>query len=177
MLLGIVSPVGLVSGTGSALPMPPPHGCIGFVKWMAVFAMGLLGVASTRRAPPQQILAMCNRFHVGGVDATVIPAEVINLQTLRDRPYKQLIGHPVCSGVTPCHTAPADFAVTTDVFTSDPQPTGCAIPERAVLVDLRPEPLVEGHELSCRIKMHRESPFLGATREGGPNRRSRIIIP
>lgn len=58
---------------------------------MPILAMRLARVAPRPAVPAPTVLAMCNRLQVLGIDASTIPAEVIQVHPVRDRASQQLV--------------------------------------------------------------------------------------
>jgi len=110
------------------------------------------------------ILATANWLHMTVIHTGTVAAEMVYRQIIRDRPDRPFIGQSMGKDTS-------RSKVKTPIATTErakPQPTGAEVwpqfGDRSVLVNLRPEAL-----LGCRMRMHREPPFLGAVREAAPS--------
>lgn len=75
----------------------------------------------------QDVRARCNGFQMGRLHATPVPAAVVDLVTLGDRPFGKHIGQPMCQA-----TLPKESVATTESGTA-PDPT------IARAIDVQPE--------------------------------------
>jgi hypothetical protein len=80
--------------------------------------------------PAQQVLPTRNRFEVIGTNTGTSPAQVVELESDRDRAMGHLVRHTMCAGDLPVECDPA-IAIR---LGTDPQPAAVS------LSDLRPEP-------------------------------------
>ena len=142
-------------------------GDIGIQKVIGVTmpTVGLLEMPSTgdlTREPTERVCGASNRFQVPRVDAPSIAAQVIDLQSIRDGASYQFVGYPMhLEGRAPCGHR-IYLAVAMSVQSTHPYPTGIALPERAIEIDLPPQPLRQWDSNTavsvCRILS--ESPSL-----------------
>jgi len=84
--------------------------------------MRLPGILGSYSLPSEYVFTVRNWLQMGGIDAMLDPAEVIERQTLwnftDEQPVRKLVSDDAFSVVAP------ELAVTTPVFGSLPQPTG-----------------------------------------------------
>ena len=91
-----------------------------------------------------EVLAVRHGFEVGGIDATPVPAEVVELEPFGDRTLDQLVRHTVSVEPPRWFGARADLSVA-DHLEGHPRPASIG---SAALVHLGPEALSEWDDRS-----------------------------
>lgn len=93
------------------------------VEWVPVATMRLASIEGRGTVATQYIYADRDRFHMGGVNTKSISAKVVDGESVRNRPYQQLIGKAVRTWLS------FDTSVTVSVpsYLSYPPPAGVGL--------------------------------------------------
>jgi hypothetical protein len=84
-----------LASTFAALTMASIHAQVSSLIGMALRAMGDLRLKSCRARSPKPVNPWGDRFQVLNISAEGVAAEVVDLHSLRDRPFEMLIDEPV----------------------------------------------------------------------------------
>jgi hypothetical protein len=97
-----------------------------------------------KRAPiaftASHILNTSNRFKMSGIDASRVTAEMIKVKTIRNCVAAERVRVAMSTEVAAlaiCYST--ERTIPFAGLTAHPEPTGRAVPEGTVLIDLRPE--------------------------------------
>ncbi len=119
-----------------------PNSRVGFVKGMAMNAVGLLASYST-----MVIHLMSDWFQMGRIHAMAYSAQVIQFQPFGNWPNECLISESVSKNVGAWGTAEHERAIAIRPLLAKPQPTGIS------LIDMLPETQLRGHDRASHLEI------------------------